>query len=220
MRSLQNALFFRVVAISFNIVFVLAAQNMTFKLEDPLSSLAHHDPREYCLKHADAQQIAHNYGQLAANFSAELAEAALSSDSTLYSTSANMLRNECLGASVPPLSPMFTSRKEYIRNYFGKNAMFPVPYTQLDLWYACDTVIIRCKIAPLAKVGNFQPIISMVDLRTTPAPPGNRYPYYIKTAYEEFDYVTYLAAARDSNLCPSPTSSPSNTTVSPSGATP
>ena len=89
----------------------------------------------------------------------------------------------CGRAHVPALrlSPRRRIEHSSPRHHLGQNAMFPVPYTQLDLWYAWDTVIIRCKIATLAKVRNVQPIISIVDLRTTPIPRGNRYLYYIQT---------------------------------------
>ena len=103
---------------------------------------------------------------------------------------------------MPLLSPTFSSREEFI---VGQSQRAPVPYKQLDLWHTCDTVIVRHELFPCLRGANPRPIVGMLYMRTTPAPVGNRFPYYIQTIYSEFDVVTYLTDLIEAGACPYPT---------------
>ncbi|KAF2718378.1 hypothetical protein K431DRAFT_287661 [Polychaeton citri CBS 116435] len=139
-----------------------------------------------CMSDSDAQGVSDNFKELIANYSDELADAALTTDFTDYSSSVNTLINNGTAGEpgdIPLLSPTFSSLEQFKA---GQSAQPPIPFDQLNIWHSCDTVIIRW-------YSNMDvPVPGIIVMETCPAPAGNQFPYQISTVYSEFNSGAWL----------------------------
>ncbi|KAK3680075.1 hypothetical protein LTR78_000452 [Recurvomyces mirabilis] len=170
----------------------------------------------YCLSGDEAQQVATNYGNLIADYTDALADAALAPSFTDYSESVNSLINECPQGSaahtLPLLSPSFTNRSSF---ELGQGQQAPINFYQLQMWHSCDTVIVRWETTNTANITNVRPVVGIITMETCEAPAGNQYPYYVDTVYSEFDAAAWLSNIRDAGFCP-----PANTTTAAASSAP
>lgn len=170
----------------------------------PATEKRYHHREGYCLNHAEAQQVATNYGTLIATYSDALANVALSPDFTDYSESVNTLIDECpqggaaAARQVPLLGPSFTNRTAF---EIGQGQQPPINFFQLEMWHNCETVIIRWETTNTAPIANVRPVVGMITMETCKAPAGNEYPYLIDTVYSEFDAGAWLANLMDWGIC-------------------
>jgi len=144
-------------------------------------------PRDaFCLCDSDADIIANDFAQLISNYSASFAEAVLAPDYTDQADSVNTLIDSGTNAPLPLGSLTFATKSAFLA---GQGSQPNVPFTILNTWHTCDTVIIRwvSKQTP-EQVQGFDALV--VEPSTNSSAPG---PYQIKTTYGEFNSGAWLA---------------------------
>jgi len=145
-------------------------------------------PRDaFCLCDSDAEVIGNDFQQLIANYSNALAEAVLADNYIDYSDSVISLID---GGGTVPLTlgqPVFSTKAAFIA---GQSGQPDVPFTILNLWHTCDTVIIRW----VAQPGPAQPVQGFDALVVVPSNKSETSaPYQITTTYGEFNSAAWLA---------------------------
>lgn len=148
-------------------------------------------PRDsFCLCDSDADVIANDFATLISDFDPAFAEQVLADDFTDQSDSVNTLINT-LGENTIPLGALTFSTKE---DFIAASATQPpVPFTILQTWHTCDTVLIRWVAFP----PTLDPSISPQQVQGFDAiivePSSNGFqPYQIKTVYGEFNTGAWL----------------------------
>jgi len=142
-------------------------------------------PRDaFCLCDSDADVIGNDFAQLISNSSAAFATEVLADDYYDQSDSVNTLIDSGTDAPLPLGSATFATKAAFLA---GQGAQPDVPFTILNTWHTCDTVIIRWVANPGAQqVQGFDALIV--------EPSSNGYqPYQIKTTYGEFNSGAWLA---------------------------
>lgn len=163
-----------------------------------------------CMDANDAQQVANNYAELIRDYTETLANAALSVDFTDYSESVNSLIDSCpqgsAAISLPLLSPTFTNRTTFEA---GQGQQAPINFKQLNIWNACNSVLIRWETTNTAPIPSPRPVIGMIAIEVSQAPSGSQYPWLIDTVFSEFDAAAWLQNLEEAgNICSVNPSSP------------
>jgi hypothetical protein len=142
-------------------------------------------PRDaFCLCDSDADVIANDFAQLISNYSAALANDVLASDYTDQSDSVNTLIDSGTTSPIPLGSLTFATKAAFLA---GQSTQPNIPFTLLQTWHTCDTVIIRWVANPGAQqVQGFDALIVEPSTNSTQ-------PYQIKTTYGEFNSGAWLA---------------------------
>jgi len=142
-------------------------------------------PRDaFCLCDSDADVIGNDFAQLISNYSAAFAENVLAADYTDQSDSVNTLIDSGTTSPLPLGSLTFASKAAFLA---GQGSQPDVPFTILNTWHTCDTVIIRWVANPGAQqVQGFDALIVEPSTNSTQ-------PYQIKTTYGEFNSGAWLA---------------------------
>jgi len=142
-------------------------------------------PRDaFCLCDSDADVIGNDFAQLISNYSVALAENVLAADYTDQSDSVNTLIDSGTTSPIPLGSLTFATKALFIS---GQGSQPDVPFTILDTWHTCDTVIIRWVAYPgTQQVQGFDALIVEPSTNSTQ-------PYQIKTTYGEFNSGAWLA---------------------------
>ena len=82
--------------------------------------------------------------------------------------------------------PTFASRAAY---FAAARNQAPTPFEILNIWFTCDTVIVRWRaIAPYAGVTGVTPqedVTGIVVIETTPNPSSESQPFRFETIYSE-----------------------------------
>jgi hypothetical protein len=142
-------------------------------------------PRDaFCLCDSDADTIGNDFAQLISNYSATFATEVLADDYTDQSDSVNTLIDSGTTSPLALGSLTFATKAAFLT---GQSGQPNVPFTILQTWHTCDTVIIRWVANPGAQqVQGFDALI------VEPSSNGFQ-PYQIKTTYGEFNSGAWLA---------------------------
>jgi hypothetical protein len=141
-------------------------------------------PRDaFCLCDSDADLIANDFAQLISNYSATLADNVLAADYTDQSDSVNTLIDSATTSPIPLGTLTFASKAAFLA---GQSSQPNVPFTILQTWHTCDTVIIRWVANPgVQQVQGFDALIVEPSTNSTQ-------PYQIQTTYGEFNSGAWL----------------------------
>jgi len=142
-------------------------------------------PRDaFCLCDSDADVIANDFAQLISNYSASFANDVLAADYTDQSDSVNSLIDGGTTSPIPLGSLTFASKAAFLQ---GQSGQPNIPFTLLQTWHTCDTVIIRWVANPGAaqQVQGFDALIVEPSTNSTQ-------PYQIKTTYGEFNSAAWF----------------------------
>jgi len=144
-------------------------------------------PRDaFCLCDSDAEVIGNDFAQLISNYSAAFATEVLSDTYTDYSDSVISLIDSGGIAPIPLGSAVFASKAAFLA---GQSSQPDVPFTILNTWHTCDTVIIRWVAHP-----GTQPVQGFDALVVVPSNSSESpQPYQITTTYGEFNSGAWLA---------------------------
>jgi len=143
----------------------------------------------FCLCDSDADVIANDFAQLISNFSQSFADQVLAPDYTDQSDSVNTLIDSGTTSPIPLGSLTFASKGAFIA---ASAKQPPVPFTILQTWHTCDTVIIRWVANPPTVPGaTAQQVQGFDALIVEPSSTGFQ-PYQIKTTYGEFNSGAWL----------------------------
>lgn len=144
----------------------------------------------FCLCDSDADQIGQDFADLISNFNATFAQQVLAPDYTDQSDSVNTLIDKGGISPIPLGSLTFTSKAAFIS---ASASQPPVPFTILQTWHTCDTVIIRWVAHPpaLPGVATAEQVQGFDALIVEPSTTGFQ-PYQIKTTYGEFNSGAWL----------------------------
>jgi len=138
----------------------------------------------WCLDDYNANLIANEFAQLISNFSVAAAELVLAPDFSDQSDSVNTLINGGGTSPLPLGSVTFPTKAAFIA---GQGSQPDVPFTILNTWHTCDTVIIRWVInAGPQQVQGFDAFI--VEPSSDP-----RQKFQIQKSYGEFNSGAWLA---------------------------
>ena len=144
-----------------------------------------------CMSSSAAQQVASNFQALIDQpFSTSLAKAALTPNFHDYSDSVIELINK--GCTTPKTlgTATFTSRAQFIS---GQSGQAPIPFTILQLWNTCDTVIMRWTSSSPAPHSPEEEVTGIIVLETVPnSQLLSSQPYLINTVYSEFNSGAWL----------------------------
>jgi len=140
----------------------------------------------FCLCDSDADVIGNDFAQLISNYSADFANKVIASDYTDQSDSVNTLIDSGTTAPIPLGSLTFATKAAFLA---GQSGQPDVPFTILQTWHTCDTVIIRWVAHP---PGGSQQVQGIDALIVEPSSNGFQ-PYQIKTTYGEFNSGAWLA---------------------------
>lgn len=142
-------------------------------------------PRDsFCLCDSDADVIGNDFAQLISNYSADFATKVLADDFSDQSDSVNTLIDSGTTGPIPLGSTTFATKATFLA---GQGSQPDVPFTILQTWHTCDTVIIRWVANPgPQQVQGFDAII------VEPSSNGFQ-PYQIKTVYGEFNSGAWFA---------------------------
>ena len=161
-----------------------------------------------CMTFDEAQQVATNYGDLIANYNTPLAEKALAENFTDYSEGVNTLINSCpqggaaMAHTVPLLMSSFNNRTAF---EIGQGQQPHINFRQLDIWNACDTVIIRWETTNTANATStftaIRPVVGIIVLEVIRAPAGSTYPWIIDQVFSEFDSGAWLQNLEEAGIC-------------------
>lgn len=145
------------------------------------------EPRQsFCLTDDDATTVAGYFVDLIADYSTSLANAVLADDYTDQADSVNTLIDNGGTSPIPLGSLTFASKAAFEA---GQGAQPAIPFTILNQWHTCDTVIIRWVSAQTPQqVQGFDAII--VEPATNSS---SNVTYQIKTVYGEFNSGAWLA---------------------------
>jgi len=97
-------------------------------------------PSLTCVQESDAKAMADVFQGLIQNYTADLATSALTTDFDDYSSSVNIIINQ--GGTAPQnlTAPTFSGRQAFMD---GQGSQPKIPFTQLNLFYGCDSVSLR-----------------------------------------------------------------------------
>jgi len=138
----------------------------------------------FCLCDSDADVIGNDFAELISNYSEDFAKKVLADDYTDQSDSVNTLIDSGTTSPIPLGSLTFASKAAFLA---GQGTQPNIPFTILQTWHTCDTVIIRWVANPGAQqVQGFDALI------VEPSSNGFQ-PYQIKTTYGEFNSGAWLA---------------------------
>jgi len=142
-------------------------------------------PRDaFCLCDSDADVIGNDFAQLISNYSVALAENVLAATYIDQSDSVNTLIDSGTTGPIPLGSLTFASKAAFIT---GQGGQPDVPFTILNTWHTCDTVIIRWVANPgPQQVQGFDALVVVPSVNSTQ-------PYQITTTYGEFNSGAWLA---------------------------
>jgi hypothetical protein len=142
-------------------------------------------PRDaFCLCDSDADVIANDFAQLISNYTAAFAEKVLADDYIDQSDSVNTLIDNGTESPIPLGALTFATKAAFIA---GQGTQPNIPFTILQTWHTCDTVIIRWVAYPgPQQVQGFDALI------VEPSSNGFQ-PYQIKTTYGEFNSGAWFA---------------------------
>ncbi|TKA29186.1 hypothetical protein B0A50_03696 [Salinomyces thailandicus] len=166
-------------------------------------SKRHNRHRRDCLSPSSAQEIATNYGLLISNYTDTLANQLLAPNFIDYSESVNTLINSCPQGSaampLPLLAPTFSNRSAFET---GQAQQPQINFNQLNLWYTCDTVIIRWETTNTANITDVKPVVGLISMETVSAPEGEGLcGRWIDTVYSEFDAGAWLQNLQEAGIC-------------------
>lgn len=68
-----------------------------------------------------------------------------------------------------------------------------VPFSYLNTWYTCDTVVARYEVLPGSTDALPLPVIGMVSTKAVPAPANNSYNHWLRIVYDGYDNPTYIS---------------------------
>jgi len=143
-------------------------------------------PRDaFCLCDSDADVIANDFAQLISNFNTTFATEVLADDYTDQSDSVNTLIDSGTTSPLALGSLTFATKAAFIT---GQGGQPDIPFTILQTWHTCDTVIIRWVATPVGS----QQVQGFDALIVEPSSNGFQ-PYQIKTTYGEFNSGAWLA---------------------------
>jgi len=147
-----------------------------------------------CLCLETATQVADNFKDLInLPFNTTLAKIAMTKDFTDYSSSVNTLIDSGCTTPVALDDPTFTSRKAFIS---GQSGQPPIPWENLNVWFTCDTVIVRWRSSAPGTVTPEEPVTGIVVLETVPntvaAQRKQGQDFKIQTVYSEFNSGAWL----------------------------
>lgn len=152
--------------------------------------------RSYCLHTDEVHDIATDYGSLITSlYTVKMAENVLAPNFTLYSTSEHALLDRYdpgNPSATTPMAPLYRNRTSFVRR---NRAQVFWDFKQLNLWHACDTITIRYQVK-IGMPSNFQDIVGMTTMSTSPAPEGHSYGHWIQSVYSEYDVSSYEAFMR------------------------
>jgi len=142
-------------------------------------------PRDaFCLCDSDADVIGNDFAQLISNYSSTFATEVLANDYSDYSDSVNTLIDSGTTSPLALGTATFATKAAFLA---GQGSQPDVPFTILNTWHTCDTVIIRWVANPGA-----QQVQGFDALVVEPSSNGFQ-PYQIKTTYGEFNSGAWLA---------------------------
>ena len=161
-----------------------------------------------CMSADEANQVALNFNHLISAYSEELANASLTVGFEDYSDSViSLIDAGCAGPL--PVRPInnpsashitadlffpqlgtatFSSRAAFIA---GQGNQPDIPFDQLNVWYNCDTVILRWRTTLNFTTPAAEFVTGIIVLETTAAP-GGAQPWLINTVYSEFNSGAWL----------------------------
>jgi len=147
-------------------------------------------PRDsFCLCDSDADQIAQDFADLISNFNATFANEVLADDYTDQSDSVNTLI-DATGGNIPLGALTFKTKQDFIT---ASASQPPVPFTILQTWHTCDTVIIRWVAhPPTSKTTITEEQVQGFDALIVEPSSNGFQPYQIKTTYGEFNSGAWL----------------------------
>ena len=140
---------------------------------------------------ADAEKVANNFKDLInLPFDTELAKASMCETFHDYSDGVNELINAGCAGPQALGSATFSSRKEFID---GQSGQPTIPFSILNLWNTCNTVMMRWRSSAPGTVQPEQEVTGIVVIETTPNPKaGSDQPYLMETVYSEFNSGAWL----------------------------
>ncbi|KAK3706613.1 hypothetical protein LTR37_012622 [Vermiconidia calcicola] len=142
-----------------------------------------------CLTKDTAEELVNNFIKLTNGdgFNENLARSIIRKDLVDTSGSVGSVINSGGVAPVPLLGPTLVGRADFIE---ANAAQASTPYEALNIYWTCDVITFRFKIAegPFA----VQPVLGISILETVPAPKGNKHPFQIKTVYGELNSFAFL----------------------------
>ena len=148
--------------------------------------------RSACMCDSEAEKVANNFKALIDEaFSVSLAKASMMKDFHDYSDSVNELINAgCPNGPATLGEATFSSRAEFIS---GQSAEAPIPFSILNLWHTCDTVIMRWMTSAPGTVQPEQPVTGIIVIETVPnTVDGTDQPWLMNTVYSEFNSGAWL----------------------------
>lgn len=156
-----------------------------------------------CMTDDQANVVAEKYGDLIAAYTEELADAILTPDFTDWSESVNTLINTCpqgdAAKTLPLPAATFNNREQF---EIGQGQQPPINFKQLQLWNACNSVIIRWETTNTANITDVKPVIGLIVMDTVKAPAGSQYPFLITRVFSEFDAGAWLQNLQEAGFCP------------------
>lgn len=156
-----------------------------------------------CMTDDQANVVAEKYGELIASYTDELADAILTTDFTDWSESVNTLINTCpqgdAAKTLPLLAATFSNREQF---EIGQGQQPPINFKQLQLWNACNSVIIRWETTNTANITDVKTVIGLIVMDTVKAPAGSPYPFLINRVFSEFDAGAWLQNLQQAGFCP------------------
>lgn len=142
-------------------------------------------PRDaFCLCDSDADVIANDFAQLISNYSASFANLVLADDFIDQSDSVNTLIDSGTTSPIPLGATTFATKADFIA---GQGTQPNIPFTVLQTWHTCDTVIIRWVAFP-----GVQQVQGLDAIIVEPSSNGFQ-PYQMKVVYGEFNSGAWLA---------------------------
>lgn len=147
-------------------------------------------PRDsFCLCDSDADQIANDFADLISNFNKTFAEQVLADDYTDQSDSVNTLIDNGGTSPIALGALTFQTKDDFIN---ASETQPPVPFTILQTWHTCDTVIIRWVANPPTVPGATAQQVQGFDALIVEPSSNGFQPYQIKTTYGEFNSGAWL----------------------------
>ncbi|KAK0347340.1 hypothetical protein LTR02_013837 [Friedmanniomyces endolithicus] len=141
-----------------------------------------------CMSADEANQVALNFNHLISAYSEELANASLTVGFEDYSDSVISLIDAGCAGPLPLGTATFSSRAAFIA---GQGNQPDIPFDQLNVWYNCDTVILRWRTTLNFTTPAPEFVTGIIVLETTAAP-GGAQPWLINTVYSEFNSGAWL----------------------------
>ena len=152
------------------------------------------DKRNYggsCLSASQAQTVADNFrATIAEPFNVAFVKATFAKTFQDYSDSVNELINAgCPSGGAATLgAATFASRKAFIQ---GQSQQAPITFNILNLWYNCDTVIIRWTTPNPGTVQPEEEVTGIIVIEVV-AGSTSANPWLIQTVYSEFNSGAWL----------------------------